>query len=108
MGYTGIAYYRLKIYLPNGNFSYSYIISLAADSKGMLTLYPSPTKADVVLSVGDPSLINTTVSVINNSGVVVKKVLLTGLQQQVQLGGLPAGIYYFRFVGGKVLKVTKE
>ena len=108
VSYSGTAYYRLKIYLPNGSYSYSYIISLSATKSDLIRVYPSPTKSDVVVSVDDNALINTYISIINNSGAVLKKVLLTGPQQQVQLNGLPSGIYYFRFNNNKVVKVIKE
>ena len=106
--YSGKAFYRLKIYLPNGSYSYSYIISLSADKNNQISIYPSPAKSDVIVSVGDDALLNTYISIIDNKGAVLKTVLLTNLQQRVSLNEMAAGIYYFRFNNKTVVKVIKE
>ncbi len=108
LSYSGTAYYRLKMYTSNGNYSYSYIISITAEKDDRIRIYPLPAKTDVIVSVTDNALINTYISIVDNRGAVVKQVLLTGLQQQVQLNGLPAGIYYFRFANKQVQKIIKE
>ncbi|MEO7310099.1 MAG: T9SS type A sorting domain-containing protein [Chitinophagaceae bacterium] len=106
--YYGRAYYRLKIYSPNGDYSYSYIVSLSADKNEQIRVYPSPAKSDVVVSINDNVLLNTIMSIVDNKGSVVKKVLLKGLQQQVELNELPAGVYYFRFTNNTVISVIKQ
>ena len=106
--YTGRAYYRLKMYLPDGSYSYSYIISLNADKSEPIRVYPSPAKSDVVVSINDNALINTYISIIDIKGAVVKKVLLKSLQQPVALNDLPAGMYFFRFINNAVVNVIKQ
>lgn len=106
--YKGTAYYRLRIYLPNGNSSYSYIIQLNAGKNDQIKVYPSPTKSDVIVSLNDNALLNTYMSVIDNKGTVVKTVLLKNLQQFVTLQELPAGVYHFRFNNNSVINVIKQ
>ena len=106
--YSGRAYYRLKIYLPNGSYAYSYIIPLNADKQAQVRVYPSPTRSDVVVSIDDNALLNTYISIVDNRGAVVKKVLLNSLQQQVSLSELPAGVYYFRFTNNTVINIIKQ
>ena len=106
--YTGIAYYRLKIYLQNGNYTYSYIIRLNAEKNEQIKIYPSPAQSEVVVSVSDNALLNTYISVIDNKGAVIKTVLLTNLQQRISLNELTGGVYYFRFNNKTLVKVIKE
>jgi trimeric autotransporter adhesin len=106
--YIGTAYYRLKIIAANGNITNSNIIGLKAKQNNNIDVYPSPAKNEVLLTIGDASLLNTYATFIDNAGRIVKTVLLSNMQQQVALDNISSGLIYIKFANGKVVKLIKE
>ncbi len=94
---TGNVYFRLKMIDKDGKFTYAPIVLIkAGDVKGSFVLGANPVNEKLVINAINPSLINTEATLINSSGVVVKRFVLNGASQTVGVGNLPAGPYYLR------------
>jgi len=98
---TGIVFYRLKIVDNNGSFTYSPVIKIdrRKNTAGIAVL-TNPVKDFIIINTNDRSLVNSTGSIINMQGAVVKNFILKQGSQTVDIKDLPAGVYYLRTVNG--------
>lgn len=106
---TGVTiYYRLKMVDKDGKFEYSPVIRInnnAADN--WMLVYPNPSR-DIVTITIPASLLNTVAVLSDARGKMVKKIRWSSLQNQVNLGQSPGGLYFLRFSNGQVQKIVKE
>ena len=104
---NGTTYYRLKINDTDGKFTYSNVLSLAANGKTKVKVYPSVTSG--ILSIESAESIES-VSVFNSIGqLVYTSAPITS--NQYTINHLPSGVYVVRVAaGGAVVseKVFKQ
>lgn len=94
----GINYYRLKQVDYDGGYEYSDIISVQVDGGSAYSIYPNPTTG--VLHISKKS----SYSIINSQGQEV----LRGIDNRVDVSGLPLGLYYTRLGNGAIERFVKK
>lgn len=100
--YQGIAYYRLMQVDRNGSVSYSGIISMALDKKGLALemVYPNPTSDQVALNITSDSEVPAQLFVSDITGKIVKQLTVPTQKGLVvfymDLSDIAKGIYYIR------------
>lgn len=106
---TGINYYRLIQTDADGTPKYSYIRSVKYDGKlRAILIYPSVTRSKITLELGDNSLLNTQVFVLDNQGRVVKKETVTQMKQDINVSSLQNGMYFIKTQNGDTEKFIKQ
>jgi hypothetical protein len=86
---TGNLYYRIKIVNSNGTAEYSTIVLVKANNK-TIAIYPNPVKGTLNLS---GIKLNTTLSIINANGQVVKQIVADANTLSIDVSGLATGVY---------------
>jgi hypothetical protein len=105
---SGISYYRLQIAEDNvRNYSNILIVNLSENEGGM-TIYPVPVTAALTIRLKNSDLVNTEAQLLSSDGRLLQKIKLHGLQQNIHVGHLPAGVYYLKTVNGKAYKIVKQ
>jgi hypothetical protein len=100
--FNGMNYYRLKTIDEDGLYTYSNIISLMMNSgrAAVITVYPNPAKQLINIGIDLLSPENTTVSIVDMLGNIVKNVpvkLQKGMNViPVNLGQAAAGTYFIK------------
>lgn len=101
-GYDGRLYYRIRQTDKDGRFSFSGIVSVAANNTALpVMISPNPAKGYFIISGVASSDIDK-ISLLHTNGVVVRA--WKGNQSRFSLSGLSGGIYYLqiRMVTGQV------
>jgi hypothetical protein len=102
----GLNYYRLKQTDFDGTYTYSPIRSATFGAPGRLTLSPSPANSWIHVQYEAPAQEEGVWQVFDAAG----RILLSGvweaenLSQDIELSGLPQGVYIFRLAAGKVFE----
>jgi len=98
---TGIIFFRLKIVDHDGSFVYSPIIKMdkRKNSSG-INVVSNPAKDFIVITTTDRMLNNTSASIINMQGAVLKTFTVKEGSQTIAIKDLPAGVYYLRTMNG--------
>ncbi len=73
-----------------------------------LLIYPSVTRNKITLELGDNSLLNTQVFVLDNQGRVVKKETVTQMKQDINVNALQNGMYFIKTENGDTEKFIKQ
>jgi uncharacterized repeat protein (TIGR01451 family) len=104
-----ITYYRLKMIDIDGKFAYSPIIKISINKNASgIVLLGNPVKGSLVVNITDKSIYNTTATIINNLGAVVKTVLLKEGLQNIDVSELATGNYFIRTnSGSQKIIITK-
>lgn len=101
----GTMYYRLALVDINGNYTYSKVIMVAVDLKGIsvMIVYPNPFSKRVQIRVNSDKAEKVVINIINNSGV-----LMSSQPAETKVGdnnivinkvdALPGGIYFIEVV----------
>lgn len=110
----GSNYYRLAMVDNNGNYTYSKIIMVSVDIKGIsvMIVYPNPFSKRVQIRVTSDKAEKVAINIINSNGM-----LMTTQQAQTQVGdnnitinkvdALPGGVYYIEVVSSTRSLKTK-
>jgi hypothetical protein len=102
-------YYRIKTEDLDGLASYSRSIFLKdVIDNSSSSVYPNPARTNLVLQTTDNSLLNTPVKLYDAGGRLVKELLLTSPQQQIDLHNIPNGVLWLQLSNGKIFTVVKE
>ena len=110
-----VVYYRLKIIDADGKYSYSGIVKLILSSiKGTLTIRPNPVVNNVTVEINATAAegVNWIITDITGKTVMQNRIQLNKGENSmdINLGHLPAGMYYLKVVGNNInqgLKLQK-
>ncbi len=90
-----VLYFRLKMIDFDGRYAYSNIAILKNDkANNGFSLLGNPVKNELIISLQDESLRNTSASIINLQGATVKSFLFKNDIENINVASLPAGTYY--------------
>ncbi len=110
----GANFYRLAMIDNDGNYTYSSVITLSVDVKGITVsvVYPNPFSKKVVVKLDCTKPEQITIRVIDNAGSVVRTQLANlslGENNIViqNVADLPSGIYYLEVIGDHRSMKTK-
>lgn len=105
-----VMFYRLKQVDLDDRFRYSNIVRLNYNKEGNTPtiVYPNPTRGVINILVGDRSVIGTEAIVSDVNGRIMKKVVITAANQQIDLSAYSNGLYLIRLSNDEVLKVMKQ
>jgi hypothetical protein len=103
---NGRSFYRLKIRDNDGSIKYSTVVSVTFSGNGNAVISPVPAKDNITLSVAE-HLYGSTACITDIQGKQVLRFTVSG-NQNINVSGLAAGLYYLKFVEGTTLKFIKE
>jgi hypothetical protein len=105
---NGLSYYRLKIVEDNViNYSNILVVNLSEKGNGM-AIYPVPASSALTIRIKNSALVNTEAQLLNSEGRLLQKIKLHSFEQKIDIGHLPAGVYYLKTVNGKAYKIVKQ
>jgi hypothetical protein len=108
----GYNYYRLQQVDLDGHASYSGTVSVYFGNETMVSLYPNPVSDELHVDINTPKATNATLSVLDATGRVVRKVdmsLAAGANATtVDLKGLADGVYMIRISNAKGLNFAQS
>lgn len=103
---SGKSFYRLKIRNNDGGFNYSNVVSVTFTGDGHASLSPVPAKDVVILSTAQ-HLQGSVAYVTDIQGKQVLRFTVSG-NQNINVSGLAAGMYYLKLADRTLLKFIKE
>lgn len=110
--YNGVNYYRLKFKNVSGSVTYSPIVTATVNAlvSNGIQVYPNPVVNQLTITTNNWQ--NTTVSIVDVKGAIVKTVRLTAQQTAIDVTALPSGMYSVRSYNGndllKTINITKQ
>ncbi len=104
---SGRVYYRVRQIDFDGTFSYSRMISLAAEGHDALFAYPNPMRERTMVELDD-TYIGSTVSLINAAGIPLEQLEVKEATLKLDMQKYAPGMYLLRTSDGKVLRLIKE
>jgi hypothetical protein len=104
-----INYYRLMIDNNAGEFKYSNIVNINLKNiKSRSFVYPNPSKGLLNITIGDNSLLNSTMILSDVIGKVVYHQVITQNILSISLSDLNAGIYFLKLANGENFRIVKK
>lgn len=105
-----VMFYRLKQVDMDDRFSYSNIVRLNYNKEGNTPtiVYPNPTRGVINILAGDRSVIGKEAIISDVNGRILKKVVITAANQQIDLSNYSNGLYLIRLSNDEVLRVMKQ
>ncbi|MEO6670484.1 MAG: SdrD B-like domain-containing protein [Ferruginibacter sp.] len=92
-----IVYYRIKMIYLDGSYTYSEKIQVNKNKRlEPIVVLSNPAKETLSLIVSDVTLVNTTATIINELGAVVKRFVLKNGIQSIDVSNFSTGIYYLK------------
>jgi len=104
---SGKNFYRLKITELSGKITYSNIVVVNLKAGINVALYPNPVKDQLMIKQFG-TIHNKTAVLLDGQGRTLQKIILTDLQQSVNMETYPAGVYVLKMEDGTVFKVVKQ
>ncbi len=105
----GNNFYRLKQTDFDGTIKYSYVRSVKFDGNlKPIVVYPTIAKSKITLSLGDHSLLNTHIFIIDDQGRIVKKEMVVQLTQDIDISSLQKGMYFLKTERADIEKFIKQ
>ncbi len=103
-----IWYYRLRMTDSDGSVSFSKVVAVnLSQSETVVEIFPNPVRGKLMIrSFNLPAQIG--VRLVNGTGSVLSRFILSGATHEINMSGYPAGLYQLVFDDGKVLKVIKQ
>lgn len=106
--YEGLTNYRLKFRHISGRISYSPVVTARVQDKiPAVVVYPNPVQDKVVIKVNGAKWMNTTIDIVGQNGIVIKKVQVTGPETTVSMKSMPAGVYNLRYFDGSLVQSVR-
>jgi ATP-dependent protease HslVU (ClpYQ) peptidase subunit len=103
---NGRSFYRLKMLDNDGSIKYSNVVSVTFSGNGNAVISPVPAKDNITLSVSE-HLYSSAACITDIQGKQVLRFTVSG-NQNINVSGLSAGMYYLKLVDGTMLKFIKE
>lgn len=103
----GDNYYRLKMVDQDGSFEYSNIVKLK-NSFYFMRISPQPVQGVATLETNNLNLLNTNAVLMNELGVVVRRLNINALPYKLNVTDLPAGLYLLKLQDNTVLRIIKQ
>ncbi len=103
----GRVYYRIRQVDRDGTFSYSRMISLAAEGRSKLFAYPNPARDRIMVELG-PEYVGSQVRLFSPAGVVLQQIEVKEGILTFDISRYASGIYLLQLHDGKVVKLVKE
>ena len=105
---TGINYYRLKIVDLDGSFEYSHIDVVSIQSGNRLpVVYPNPVSNQETLYINLGADIKGRIHIHNESGKLVRDIIMKQTVNQISIGDLAKGIYFYTIETDKKIWMGK-
>lgn len=107
---TDALYYRVKQVDNDNKFTYSSIVKISTKA-ALITksiVYPNPTRGRLTLAIGSNELMETKAVLLDSRGRATRQISISSAIQQIDLDGLPAGLYFLKLKNGEVMKIIKE
>lgn len=98
-------YYRLKLVNKDGKYNYSVVHDADFSTMVVIRLYPNPVK-DVLTVDGLSTNVNSVITVVDNTGRVMKQVTTSAGSYTMNISQFAAGNYYLRITEGDKLITT--
>ncbi len=103
----GRVYYRIRQVDRDGTFSYSRIISLAAEERSKLFAYPNPARDRITVELGS-EYAGSKARLIGPAGQVLQETEVRHTILTLDISRHASGIYLLQLHDGKVVKLVKE
>lgn len=101
---NGVNYYRLKQVDFDGEYEYSKIISVKVENENSsISVFPNPVREKTQIQI-DAIYPNSFLEIISSTGQVVREIKVENSVQEVFMGDLPSGIYFFRLNNNSIVK----
>ncbi|OYW18519.1 MAG: hypothetical protein B7Z54_05910, partial [Sphingobacteriales bacterium 12-47-4] len=71
-------------------------------TKAGITVYPVPASNSVTIDINKEGLLNTEARLIDVQGKVMKRIIISNVQETVSLEDLTKGVYFLQFADGTV------
>ncbi|MBL7752131.1 MAG: T9SS type A sorting domain-containing protein [Chitinophagaceae bacterium] len=104
----GSNYYRIKQVDIDGRPTLSETRFVNVVNKAGITVYPVPASNSVTIDINKEGLLNTEARLIDVQGKVMKRIIISNVQETVSLEDLIRGVYYLQFADGTVHQVVKQ
>lgn len=104
----GVNTYRIKQVDLDQRYTLSPVRLVNFSSAADYSIYPVPATSSVTINVYNKNLLNTTLSVLDVNGRIMKQVQLTESVQQLPVQDLSKGVYILRFANGTVSRIIKQ
>ena len=92
-----IVYYRIKMNFLDGSVTYSDTVQVNKNKRSEpIVVLSNPAKNTLSLIISDVTLVNTTASLINELGAIVKRFVLKEGLQNIDVSNLSTGVYYLK------------
>lgn len=75
---------------------------------GQISVYPNPASDKVILESNSPALGGSMAKLSDLNGKLLQEIRIQGGRQELNVGNLPAGMYFIRFADGSSLKLVKR
>lgn len=106
---SGVNYYRVKQSLSTGEQKYTAIRNVKFDEIfKAFSIYPTITKNEVTVELKDPSLIGTTLLVLDNAGRIIRKQVISEIREKIGVSNLTGGMYFVKAIKGETQKFVKQ
>ena len=100
------AYYRLRIMEMDGKKAYSRMVAVKLPDTGKMVVYPIPAKNEVWIDWRQSDV--NFAEFIDVNGKVLKRIQKLEALQQIDISGLPKGVFLMRGSGHVTMKLVKE
>jgi Secretion system C-terminal sorting domain len=104
---TGTGYYRVKQTDFDGKATYSLIIKLVNSYSSYISLFPSPARDAVTVTVGN-ALLKTKAEIVDLNGKLLKTMIIQNSSFIIDISTYANGIYLLKFDNGVVKKIDKQ
>ena len=107
---SGTVYYRLKPVDKNGEFTYSGIVILKANSSSAVqyAVFPNPAKEFITISTTGPIPINSMLRLADISGKILMQERIRSAKQQFSVSRLLSGTYFLQVLAADKVSYTQK
>ena len=110
---NGTAYYRIKVLVFNGSFTYSDIRTLKINGKNLNinSIYPTPAQNEITLNISNKTATTAQLQIVSSNGKIVQATnqnLVNGnVNKTISVANLATGLYYIKLIANGEVLVEK-